>query len=277
MPNHEYAPGMAIPPPMRGLPKFESEYIPGNAIPRFSNSKTLENAAAETVSSGLEKLRRRATESTSQNLPENPYSQMDPRQARAAYREQLDEYEVLGLQEKTDFRFADDPNVGWKLHVNVTPEHVKEVSRILSEAGYRHKFLKAGSAEDGKVFTIYIGSRRKTETEALQISDSLKGLLAKPISNTELEFASGVVGRFTTKNPHSDRSLSFRGPNRTKFHHYGTSGFVWLMNDMDAVTEKRRRLSPEQFNDWYSKEKPDIELRAYRELTQEFGDYFTGE
>lgn len=242
--------------------------IPESAIPRI--------IPYERMYPDLKKLKQRETGSMSQNLPENPYSFMDPKKRGEAYLQQLKDYNFNGMKEKTDFKFSDDPNIGWKLHLNVTPENVKEVSHVLSEKGYCHKYLMAGDASDGKVFTIYIGSRKKTEEEAQQISTSLKGLLSKPVNKAEVEFAPGVVARFTAKNPHSDKSMSFTGPNRAKFHHYGSLGLVWLMDDMNIAIRNRQKMSADQFDEWFSKEKFAIELRAYAELKKEFGEYFSG-
>src|SRR3989344_4374590 len=49
--------------------------------------------------------------------------------------------------------FPRDRNKGHKLHLNVYPENVELVSRILKDQGFDHKYLYGGEPKDGKIFT----------------------------------------------------------------------------------------------------------------------------
>jgi len=88
-------------------------------------------------------------------------------------------------------------NLGWKFHLNVLPEHVKNVAEYLIAHDYEHKYFNGGSLTHGKVFTVYIGSYALAKKLALELSRDLHQWLAMPKSSIgEIEFAPGVVGRF---------------------------------------------------------------------------------
>ena len=109
---------------------------------------------------------------------------------------------------KVDF---EDVNIGWKFHLNVSIENVVAVSEYLIREGYIHKYLTGGESQYGKVFTVYIGSHALAKKLAQKISQDLKDKLAKPDVGNEVEFETGVVGRFVAKVP--------------GFNNYGTAGF----------------------------------------------------
>ena len=109
----------------------------------------------------------------------------------------VEAYEKANPQDiKADFIDKENHNIGWKLHLNVAPRFVRLVSAYLLKNGYYHKYLNDGKIEDGKVFTIYIGSHQLTKKLAEIISQDLGRFLSKPKAFGEIEFAAGVVGRF---------------------------------------------------------------------------------
>jgi len=86
--------------------------------------------------------------------------------------------------------------VGYKLRLNVAAADVKAVSDYLNQNGYNHKFLHGADVVDGEIFTIYTGSKDRTDAVAKLISGDLDGLIKRPINNKELEFAPNVSGYF---------------------------------------------------------------------------------
>src|SRR5690606_45734 len=102
-------------------------------------------------------------------------------QEKAYHQGDLEEYAYTPKSKsKTDF-IDGNPNVGHKLHLNVPLEHVKVVSDYLKANDYCHKYLHGGEVEDGKMFTLYIGSHQLAFHLAQIISRDLKGKLARPV------------------------------------------------------------------------------------------------
>ncbi len=176
---------------------------------------------------------------------------------RAGVSERIQAARIIHSDEpKTAFLKEDDPNIGWKFHLNVVPSSVKQVSDYLIEQGYEHKYLNGGEAEDGKVFTVYIGDYSLAQKLALKLSQDLQGLLSKPEVETEIELASGVVGRFV-------------GPN-IDFYSYGTSGFSLLSR---------------YFNQFHFEQNPErksvlqreAEIESFKRLKEMYGKYFFSE
>lgn len=92
--------------------------------------------------------------------------------------------------------FFYEPNIGWKLHLNVSIENVGTVSKFLKERDYFFKYL-SGWDGDEKTFTIYTGSFKKTKEvwkELVYIEEYLKAP-AKSCER-EIEVSPWVVGRF---------------------------------------------------------------------------------
>lgn len=152
-----------------------------------------------------------------------------------------------------DFLIKDKCNTGWKLHLNVLPQNVREVSEFLIHKMYWHKYLFGGEADMGKIFTIYVGSRAKTEEVALHLTKELRAFLARPIDHNEIEFTEGVIGRFCV--------------NRSEFKKYGTAGMDTLRSAFGSAIEALK-YSPEKWKQ--------IELATYRRIKELFGEYFTG-
>jgi hypothetical protein len=89
-----------------------------------------------------------------------------------------------------------DANIGHKLHLNVPLNSVKTVSRHLKLLGVEHKYLSGGEVDDGKIFTVYCGSKNRADMIAQQISRDLAHDLRRPLAVSEAEYAPNVCGRF---------------------------------------------------------------------------------
>lgn len=182
-------------------------------------------------------------------------------QHRAKLSITTDGYKILGreiAQEKINFKDPNDPNIGWKIHLNVAPENVAAVADYLIEEGYFHKYLQGGEVEDGKIFTVYIGSQDLTASLAKEISQDIGSYLAKPLAHDEIEFAPGIVGRFV-------------GPTN-EFRQYGYHGMSSLNNDPDAIAVVFNPLSPSEKESLQK----NIATRSFDALKTKYGDYFTG-
>ncbi len=250
-----------------------------------SKNEVKEEVNSEPVEQILQKyFKERTSRELSKDLPENPWVQSQI--GKPFNQEHHKEFEkIAGLEEyssskkelddynkenpenhKYDFQeFNDD---GWKLHLNVEPENVKKVSEYLTKNGYMHKFLSGGDLGDGKVFTIYIGSYNLTDKLSQEISEDLTGLLAKP-AISEVEFAPGVVGRFTG--------------DRFNFTQYSLSGIGFSFLEKDAFNilgidahirlakseEEKEKALAKKAQYMFAAEK-----NAYEALRKKYGDYF---
>ena len=215
----------------------------------------------ERVAKTLAFLREAAKHNGSQGLPINPASLYAKKGKAAAetayywYNRALGEYEFPSRRANpARFDYGDNPNHGWKTHLNVTIENAVAVADYLQSDGYRHKFLMGGDIGDGKIFTLYLGSFEKAQAEAERISNELEGRLAKPVDHGEIELAPGVVGRFRTE--------------RFGFNPYGTSGLSTLTT----------HINPYLMMNGTEEEKANYLARAEEascgQLIKLFGDYF---
>ena len=164
--------------------------------------------------------------------------------------------------ENRKFEFIDEAeNLGWKAHLNVALADVQDVATYLSENGYYHKFLVGGEPSDGKVFTIYFGSRKMANKWAKVIAKDLSSYLAKPIDKTEVEFAAGIVGRFACRqkdHPHTE-----------KYTPYGHIGLPLMKANAKGVSAEERSR--------YLQDPTEEELReVFNELHKDFGVFFNG-
>ena len=233
-------------------PKLSEIEVP--SVPAVS---TLEGL----VAFDLNTLRERAKHPLSAGLPIN--SATNPSD-KALYTNVLPEYGASTHQsseDKTEFLDDKNPNLGWKLHLNVSPKNVIEVSRYLVENGYDHKYLSGGEHDDGKIFTIYIGSRQKTEELASKLSNDLRPHLAKPVHHNEIEFATGVIGRFCA---------AFRGG---EFRKYGTSGMDTLRSAFD---EHIGVLMMPPSRAKYKETLRELERKSFKRLNELYDTYFIG-
>lgn len=146
--------------------------------------------------------------------------------------------EIFRDTEKNDWL---EPHIGWKFHINVAVNNCLIVSNWLKEKKFYHKLLNGGELEEGKIFTIYIGSYNLAKKLAQEIHQGVGKLISKPVDKNELEFKPGIIGRFDYCYDHSKA--------------YGTCGFS-LNPDYKSLPIKEQ------------------ELRSYRDLKCKFGKYF---
>ncbi len=226
----------------------------------------------ESINQIIEKeFREKTAHPLSQELPENPYELTDP--LGAEYGKILEQYymnprdakwsEVIeDVTPKTDYLDEDNASIGWKFHLNVTQENVVAVSKYMKKHGYDHKYLYGGEPEDGKIFTVYIGSFAAAERLSKVLSDELKDHLARPSirNRSEIEFAPGIVGRFS-------------GIQRI-FNQYGTSGFTLLQKDSTHLSRIRRWQKGSTKPEEYERLKQQAEIRAFKKLQEDYGEYF---
>lgn len=119
-------------------------------------------------------------------------------QIYAPYKAVLEDYVHNVEAGKWQF-FDNDPNQGYKFHLNVKPENVRQVAATLKLGEYQHKYLSGGEVEDGKIFTVYTGSKQQTEQIVREVVDSeIAFLLEKPLvdGTGEVPYAPNIVGRF---------------------------------------------------------------------------------
>jgi len=165
------------------------------------------------------------------------------------YRSELPEYMDQG-----NGRWREDHTEGisgWKFHLNVEPNNVKEVSNLLKDKGFKHKYLKGGEVDSGKIFTVYTGSKRMTERGVRMISDNLGHLLATPKAGGEVPFAPNIVGRFEGNEAEYANKVSKDGIVLTKLRALST------LKDMKIKDE-------------------DVEF-SRKQLLSDYGKYFGGE
>lgn len=194
----------------------------------------------------------------SQQLPVNPFAET----------EDYDAYHLIGLEEyqhnisnnsdKFD-AIERNPNLGWKFHLNVIPENVIAVSEYLKESQFNHKYFSGGELEDGKVFTLYIGSHDLAKKLAKELSRDLQGKLARPNNHHEIEFASGVIGRF-------------RG-DKKYFTSYGPYGFS-LREDYRISPAALSGLTGDAREAKYNEIAQQPALFSLRKLKNDYGKYF---
>ncbi|MEZ4211098.1 MAG: hypothetical protein R3B39_02320 [Candidatus Paceibacterota bacterium] len=196
-------------------------------------------------------FRPRLTHDLSQDMTEN--NQFDLDNFRASHNDWTpDENYYFSVPKKGEdkkFSGVEGLNVGWKIHLNSSPENVNTIFEYLKNNKYLFKYLAGGEPVDGKVFTLYIGDHSLTKKLSKEISVDLSTYLARPIDHTEIEFDRGVVGRFV-------------GPKQNGFHQYGTCGFSLLNADMA--------------NNIYDKKEDnlDSEIRAFNILKNLYGERF---
>ena len=158
------------------------------------------------------------------------------------YTDVLEEYIFHGSPEKSQF-FNDDPNCGYKVHLNVLPANVIAVSNFLKNHEFHHKYLHGGEIEDGKIFTVYLGSKAATERYVREIYEGVGDLLEHSKAYGEVEYAPRIVGRFVG--------------GKKYFRQYGREG-ISLLYDLPS---EHPLNTPE---------------RAREKALEEYGEYFGG-
>jgi len=103
-----------------------------------------------------------------------------------------------------------NPNIGWKCHLNIAPENVTTVSSILKILDLQHKYLFA-DVSDGKVFTVYLGSKQIAEAAIPLLHAELKDYLLDPKAPGEIPFAPGIVGRFSGSKERFSTKAAYNG------------------------------------------------------------------
>lgn len=115
----------------------------------------------------------------------------------ALYTSQKKEYMHHSITKKWEF-IHNDPNEGYKFHLNVKPENVRAVSAFLQLKDFTHKYLMQ-DIDDGKVFAVYCGSKSQTEEIVKIVAESeIAHLLDQPKADQrgEVAYAPNIVGRF---------------------------------------------------------------------------------
>ncbi len=220
-------------------------------------------------------FRSKLTRLRSMFLPENKFMQEKLKEANSEYKKILEEYmfptdKVQEYNEqnpneiKSNFIEPENPNVGWKFHLNVIPEHVKSVSEYLINNGYNHKYLSGGEIEDGKIFTIYIGSYEMAKKLSEDLSRDLVQYLCDPAENQEIEFARGIVGRFVVSKRYDFVPFSYHGFPIKKEDERALGGFKFLNKENKGT----------DFEDKKDKLLRDAEEKAFKELIAIYGNYF---
>jgi len=146
---------------------------------------------------------------------------------------------------------------GNKLHLNIEPKDVVAVSKYLKQERFWHKYLSGGEIEDGKIFTIYVGSAVLTKKLAQKISQDLKLYLRKPVEKGEVEYAPNVIGRFSgSRKNYEQYGAGLRGVSILRS--WGERIGPWTPQD------EKRRLLPLAFD------------ATYNAMADEYGEYFYG-
>ena len=109
------------------------------------------------------------------------------------YTDVLTGYEVVGTPENHDYVKG---NQGWKIHLNVTPQKTPQVSEYLKSAGFHHKYINGVDIDDGKIFTIYIGSKELTEKIVKKVQDDIGDLLDEPKAKGDIQVSPKIRARF---------------------------------------------------------------------------------
>lgn len=187
----------------------------------------------------------------------NPYSNSeDLTKGNEAYAAVLKDY----INNECTSETYDCPQrsfVGHKIHLNVTPENVIAVSEYLKQNKFRHKYLFGGDINDGKIFTIYIGSFDLARKLSLELSQALKGLLAKPAAVEEIEYAPNIVGRFDAG----------KTPNFLQYG-LGVRGISVLRNWGQILLYSSTETKPSHVVTAFR--------ASYNQLAKDFGTYFYG-
>lgn len=201
----------------------------------------------------------------SQPLPPNPHSEVGVALGSLkSYESVLVPYSYSPERKKSPgskFNFAFEKGLGWKIHLNATPENVKKISEYLKSNEYEHKYLSGGDPSDGKVFTIYFGSKSKLDEWSEVLASDLKSYISRPATNGEVEVAPGISARFDPGQARGDR-----------FFRYGYFGVPVYRGDTSEESVNSKRILLEGSTD----EKEEVTRLSYEKLSDLYGSYFTG-
>lgn len=207
-----------------------------------------------------------------QAKPRAPRSEV--RAAKAGYRSE----ETLPVLTEGQVRYPSDEFMergGWKLHLNVSKVNAQKVHEWLWKTGVGYKYGRS-SGQNGKDFTIYVGSRRDANEIADRLASEIADLISPPTSDTlrddiPLTETSGsvVVGRFDTNRQRV-------GERQVDFNQYGGNGVPFMDRDYNEIAGISVWGSEEEKESLPAKIQQATE-RANAILVKAFGDYFTGE
>ncbi len=215
----------------------------------------------------------------SRSLPDNAVAMKSSQGTDAArtveklYSDTLQEYDYVPnainfaianrAEAKYNFLFS-NPNLGWKVHLNIMPADVVATSNYLKQNGYAHKYLTGGGGGEGKAFTIYFGAKGVMDKWSQQLSKDLANVLCKPIVPDEVEITSGIVARFT--NLEGDgKEMDNQEDAFLQYGEYGLSArkaFVLSKGGWKNIS------TPAQ--------KKELARDAFQNLTRLYGSYFHG-
>ncbi len=193
-----------------------------------------------------------------QALNENHYAAMsDKKLAQKGYTDASPEYtHIVNPPETTAFWNPEEPYLGWKLHLNVRAEDVPFVKEFLLQNDFSHKYLSGGEIEDGKIFTIYCGSKKMADRNAQRIVAHCKDVLCAPLAFDEIVIAPGVCGRFV--GDLKDFTQYGHGVKGMGILHDRASGLVF------SDASNRKSLLLQAFT------------MTYSALARSYGEYFYG-
>lgn len=189
-----------------------------------------------------------------------PNSKKDNPQKRdlKEYLERLAPYQYIIQSDKNDF-LNKDAGLGHKVHLNVDPLHVREVSEYLKQNRYAHKYLSGGEVEDNTIFTVYFGSLLKAKL-ANVLSKDLEFALQRPLMKYEIEYSPNISGRFVG--------------NREEFTQYPAAKTRGISSLIDLVgSDNWTERTPEEAE----KHKLDVFEISYKRLSDLYGSFFYGE
>ncbi len=204
----------------------------------------------------LQNLEDQYPNSNGKENPDLPKNKSEWKIKDKIWTEKLKSYGRFDLGKKGETtEFLDEKNiaVGHKLHLNVAIKDVQKVSDYLTDNNICHKCMNGGDIEDGKIFTIFVGSKNMADKIAKQISLDIGALLCKPIAKDEIEYAENVSGRFVG----SKKRFSQYG--------HGLRGIPMLVTDGESIILGGKV----DLNDGFD--------RAYEALANTYGKYFYGE
>jgi hypothetical protein len=145
----------------------------------------------------------------------------------------------------------------WKLHLTVKPENRAQVDAVLKGFldGGQIKDYKQGrnSGQEGKDFTVYVGSKDAAQAIADQINNKVGKLLDRPRGEALIDdttFGGNVMGRF-------DAGAD------ADFAQYGSKGVPYTKEDMGQKV-------------WGGMTGDAARANAHKILTERYGDYYSG-
>jgi len=217
-----------------------------------------ENSAVDNIQ---KRMRYKKHLSDQQNAPDLfPLSNTNvpPKNTHEEYLQFLEPYKQMLQSDKTEF-LDGHTSPGHKIHLNVAPENVQYVSQYLKHNQYAHKYLSGGEAEDGTIFTIYLGSLSKANQWCGILANELKQLLQRPLRNDEIEYAPNISGRFVG--------------NRKEFTQYPKAGTRGLSSLATLVkNDIWIKRTPEEL----LKHSMDVFNKSYDQLADQYATYFYG-